>query len=107
MASKKEKAVLVSRRLLETLPQPSVLVREALRSMWSDAQCEAATRNVRVEDVLAQAEQFLSALQKVRDDVPVTRARLAWVAELTRNCGLVSRVEWCCWSAVTKSAALR
>lgn len=81
--ARKERRVPPSRRLLKALPQPPVLLREALRSLWTDAQCDAAGRGVEPRALLKQAEAWLTALQKLGDDAPVTRARLAWLAELT------------------------
>lgn len=81
MAARK-KPELQSRKMFKQLPRPSVLMREALRSLFTEAQCEAAGRDVNVDALLKQAEALLTSL-RVRDDGPVTRSRLSWLAELT------------------------
>lgn len=81
--ARKEKSAVVSKRLVRSLAAPSPLLREAFRSLWSDAQCEAAARGVDATEVLRQAEAWLTALQRLGDDAPFTKTRVAWLAELT------------------------
>ena len=58
--------------------------------MWSDKQCDAWARRTKATDVLHQAHDWLivanGALSRERnEDVPYSKQRLAWLAELTVN----------------------
>lgn len=77
-----------AKRLMKQLPKLSPLLREGFRSMWSDKQCDAWARRTRASDVLHQAHDWLivanGALTRAEhEDVPYSKQRLAWLAELT------------------------
>ena len=77
-----------AQRLTKQLPKLSPLLREGFRSMWSDKQCEAWARRAKPSDVLHQAHDWLmvaaTALSREdHEDVPYSKQRLAWLAELT------------------------
>ena len=77
-----------AKMLSRQLPKLSPLLREGFRSLWTDKQCDAWSRRAKPADVLRQAEEWLSvaatALSKEgAEDVPYSKQRLAWLAELT------------------------
>ncbi len=77
-----------AKKLSRQLPKLSPLLREGFRSLWSDKQCDAWSRRAKPADVLRQAQEWLTiaatALSKEDcADVPYSKQRLAWLAELT------------------------
>jgi hypothetical protein len=90
MAKKKKREAPVSaaKKLAKQLPKLSPLLREGFRSMWTEQQCDAWARQTKANDVLHQAQEWLrvadGALSRAEhDDVPYSKQRLAWLAELT------------------------
>lgn len=84
----REAALSPAKKLTRQLPKLSPLLREGFRSLWSEKQCEAWTRRAKPADVLKQAQEWLTvaatALSKDgAEDVPYSKQRLAWLAELT------------------------
>jgi hypothetical protein len=89
MAKKTREAPLSpAKKLVKQLPKLSPLLREGFRSMWTEKQCDAWARRTKATDVLVQAHEWLlvadGALRREQnEDVPYSRHRLAWLAELT------------------------
>lgn len=89
MAKRKREAPLsAAKKLARQLPKLSPLLREGFRSMWTEQQCDAWARRTKANDVLHQAQEWLlvadGALTRTRhEDVPYSKQRLAWLAELT------------------------
>ncbi|MFO0594946.1 MAG: hypothetical protein U0228_06570 [Myxococcaceae bacterium] len=83
----KEKPLSPARRLARSLPKPGPKLREACAALWTDAQCDAWGRRAKPKDAWKQACDWLlvadAALRKAPEDLPYSRARLAWLAELT------------------------
>lgn len=78
----------ISRRLTKQLPRLSPLLREGFKSMWTDKQCDAWARQTKAVDVLHQAHDWLhvastALAREDHDDIPYSRQRLAWLAELS------------------------
>lgn len=74
--------------MTKQLPKLSPLLREGFRSMWTDKQCDAWARRTRAADVLHQAADWLEVAsgalsREQHEDVPYSKQRLAWLAELT------------------------
>ncbi len=87
---RRERAVSASRRLHKQLPKLSPLLREAYASLWTDPQCDAWGRRTKAREVLAQAQEWLLVADDAlrapgAEDVPYSRQRLAWVAELANS----------------------
>lgn len=84
-----------AKRLMKQLPKLSPLLREGFRSMWTEKQCDAWARRTRAGDVLHQAHDWLvvangALTREEHEDVPYSKQRLAWLAELT--CALEDEV---------------
>lgn len=82
--ARKEKPLSVARRLVKST-KLSALLRDAYASLWTDAQCEAAGRNVKSNELLTRANKWLTQADKslrAGEDVAWSRHRLAWIAEL-------------------------
>jgi hypothetical protein len=78
----------VAKRLTKQLPKLSPLLREGFKSMWTDKQCDAWARRTKASDVLHQAHDWLTVAagalaREDHEDVPYSKQRLAWLAELT------------------------
>jgi hypothetical protein len=78
----------VAKRLTKQLPKLSPLLREGFKSMWTDKQCDAWARRAKPADVLHQAHDWVTAAatalaREDHEDVPYSKQRLAWLAELT------------------------
>ncbi|MDP1830016.1 MAG: hypothetical protein Q8L48_42530 [Archangium sp.] len=77
-----------AKRLSKQLPKLSPLLREGFKSMWTDKQCDAWARRTKANDVLHQAHDWLTVAagalaREDHQDVPYSKQRLAWLAELT------------------------
>jgi hypothetical protein len=85
---KREMPQSAAKKLTKQLPKLSPLLREGFRSMWTEQQCDAWARRTKANDVLHQAQEWLlvaeGALARAQnEDVPYSKQRLAWLAELT------------------------
>lgn len=77
-----------AKRLTKQLPKLSPLLREGFESMWTGKQCDAWARRTKAIDVLHQAHDWLivasgALAREDHEDVPYSKQRLAWLAELT------------------------
>ncbi len=77
-----------AKKLMKQLPKLSPLLREGFRSMWTEKQCDAWARRTKAADVLHQAHDWLvvangALTREEHEDVPYSKQRLAWLAELT------------------------
>lgn len=84
----REAPLSAAKRLSRQLPKLSPLLREGFKSMWTDKQCDAWARRAKAGDVLHQAHDWLTVAaaalaREDHDDVPYSKQRLAWLAELT------------------------
>lgn len=84
----REAPLSAAKRLSRQLPKLSPLLREGFKSMWTDKQCDAWARRAKAGDVLHQAHDWLTVAaaalaREEHDDVPYSKQRLAWLAELT------------------------
>lgn len=84
----REAPLSAAKRLSKQLPKLSPLLREGFKSMWTDKQCDAWARRTKAGDVLHQAHDWLTVAagalaREDHEDVPYSKQRLAWLAELT------------------------